>query len=134
MNRIRRTLAALVTATGALLAFTATAPAAFAVRLPPPGGPFGHPVKHAPVAPAHIHTVVIVGMPGWQISLIAAGAALATAAVAVLLDRARTARKVHTPPPHDRRLYSQAVKPRQAVNAISTRRIGRRALDTNNDA
>lgn len=34
-------------------------------------------------------------MPGWQITLIAAGAALATAAVAVLLDRARAARKAH---------------------------------------
>jgi hypothetical protein len=34
-------------------------------------------------------------MPGWQITLIAAGAALAGAAVAVLLDRALTARKTH---------------------------------------
>ena len=34
-------------------------------------------------------------MPGWQIALIAAGAALAAAAVAVLLDRARAARKAH---------------------------------------
>jgi hypothetical protein len=95
MNRIRRIPTALATAAGALLAFTAAAPAAFAARVPPPGGPFGHPVKHAPIAPAHIHTVVIAGMPGWQISLIAAGAALTAAAVAVLLDRARAARKVH---------------------------------------
>ena len=34
-------------------------------------------------------------MPGWQIGLIAAGAAVAAAAVAVLLDRARAARKAH---------------------------------------
>jgi hypothetical protein len=40
-----------------------------------------------------VHTVVVGGMPGWQITLIAAGAALATAALAVLLDRTRMARK-----------------------------------------
>jgi hypothetical protein len=34
-------------------------------------------------------------MPGWQIALIAAAAALTAAAVAVLLDRAWTARKAH---------------------------------------
>jgi hypothetical protein len=34
-------------------------------------------------------------MPGWQIALIAAGAALAVAAVAVLLDRAGAAHKAH---------------------------------------
>jgi hypothetical protein len=32
-------------------------------------------------------------MPGWQITLIAIGAALAAAVVAVLLDRARAARR-----------------------------------------
>jgi hypothetical protein len=35
------------------------------------------------------------GMPGWQITLIAVGAALAGAALAILLDRARVARKTH---------------------------------------
>lgn len=96
MNRIRHTLATLATAAGTLIAFTAASPVALAVRVPPRSGPFGHPVKHAPMAPAHIHTIVIGGMPGWQISLIAAGAALAAAAVALLLDRAWAARKVHT--------------------------------------
>ena len=33
------------------------------------------------------------GMPGWQITLIAVGAALAGAVLAVLLDHARAARK-----------------------------------------
>jgi hypothetical protein len=33
-------------------------------------------------------------MPGWQITLIALGAALVTAVAAVLLDRARLARRV----------------------------------------
>jgi len=49
----------------------------------------------APTAPPQVHTVVIGGIPGWQITLIAAGAALAGAALAVLLDRARAARKAH---------------------------------------
>jgi hypothetical protein len=34
-------------------------------------------------------------MSGWQITLIAVGAALAGAAVAILLDRAWAARKAH---------------------------------------
>ena len=34
-------------------------------------------------------------MPGWQITLIAVAAALVAAALAVLLDRARAARKTH---------------------------------------
>jgi hypothetical protein len=38
-------------------------------------------------------TVVIGGMPGWQIALIAAGAALLAAAVAVLAYRALATRR-----------------------------------------
>ncbi len=38
-------------------------------------------------------------MPGWQITLIALAAALAAAIIAALLDRARTAHKIHAPPP-----------------------------------
>jgi hypothetical protein len=34
-------------------------------------------------------------MPGWQITLIALTAALVAATIAVLLDRARMARKIH---------------------------------------
>jgi hypothetical protein len=40
-----------------------------------------------------MHTVVVGGMPGWQIALIAIGAALFAATAAVLLDRARTTRR-----------------------------------------
>jgi hypothetical protein len=43
-----------------------------------------------------VHTVVVGGMPGWQIALIAVGAALFAATVAVLLDRAQMARKLRT--------------------------------------
>jgi biopolymer transport protein ExbB/TolQ len=45
------------------------------------------------VPPPAIHTVVTGGMPGWQITLIATGAALFAAVVAVLLDRVRAARR-----------------------------------------
>jgi hypothetical protein len=59
----------------------------------------GMPVPVSPTAPARapvqVHTIISGGMPGWQIALIAAGAALAAAAVAVLLERARMARKAH---------------------------------------
>ena len=90
MNRIRRTLTALATLAAALLAFTAGVPAAFASRMPPPERT-ARPVQ----APPQVHTIIVGGMPGWQITLIAAAAALAAAAVAVLLDRARAARKTH---------------------------------------
>ena len=45
-----------------------------------------------------VHTVVVGGMPGWQIALIAAGAAFAAAIAAVLLDRARSGRRLITTP------------------------------------
>jgi hypothetical protein len=89
MTRIRRILTALATFTGALLALTAASPGALAVRVPPPGGSRFHPARPPTV------TVVVGGMPGWQIALIAAAAALVAAAVAVLLDRAWTAHKAH---------------------------------------
>ena len=77
---IRRVASALAVLAGALLASSATVPAAFATRVPPP-------------APAPAHTIVVVGMPGWQITLIAVGAAVFAAAVAVILDRARATRR-----------------------------------------
>ena len=92
MIRIRRILTALATLAGALLALTAASPAAFAVRVPPPGDNAG-PAQ----APPQTHTIIVGGMPGWQIALIAATAALAAAAVAVLLDRIWTARRAHAP-------------------------------------
>jgi hypothetical protein len=45
-------------------------------------------------APATVvHTVVVGGMPGWQIAAIAAAAALVTGIAAVLVERGRTARR-----------------------------------------
>ena len=40
-----------------------------------------------------VQTIAAGGMPGWQITLIAVGAAIVAAAAAVLLDRARVARQ-----------------------------------------
>jgi hypothetical protein len=121
MNRIRRlrrvagVLAGLVCA---WLGLAAASPAAFAagISLPGPGGPapittppVGYPCspgcsplsdKHLVLSHGHgtgtvyrVHTVVVGGMPGWQIALIAAGAALAAATLAVLANRIWTARR-----------------------------------------
>jgi hypothetical protein len=64
---------------------------------PEPGSEGGTgPVTPAPVTPApvtEVHTVVVGGMPGWQIALIAVVAALVTAIAAVLVERSRTARR-----------------------------------------
>jgi hypothetical protein len=117
IRSIRRLAAALAGLTGALLAFAAAAPAALARPGPPRSWQLAQPPVHPlppgwssrpPLPPAHVHqfvpmpipvrTVVIGGMPGWQITLIAAGAALLTALLAVLLDRARTARRHMTAP------------------------------------
>ena len=43
--------------------------------------------------PVQVRTIVAGGMPGWQIALIAVGAALLAAALAVLADRALAARR-----------------------------------------
>ena len=110
MTRIRRLAAALAGLTCAWLGLAVAAPAAFAVGPPtpgpagyltptakPPGGtihqhlPYGH--WTGPVHQAPVHTVVAGGMPGWQIALIAIGAALVAAAVAVLADRAWAAHR-----------------------------------------
>ena len=92
LKRIRRFAAVLPGMAGALVAFGATP--AFAVHVPPPGSGSG--VSTSPVgttAPVEVHTVVVGGMPGWQIALIAVVAALLAATVAVLLDRARGSRR-----------------------------------------
>jgi hypothetical protein len=96
----------------ALVAFGA-APA-FAVGHPEPGGSGGAPVILNPVptprvplghvagpvlglsrtgypASSHVHTVVIGGMPGGQIALIAAAAAPLAAILAITVDRLRAA-------------------------------------------
>ena len=87
MNHLRRIFAAVATLAGTVLAL-ATAPAAFARPLPPPD-------CCATDATTGSVTFITGGMPGWQIALIAVGAAMAAAILAVLLDRAWAARKTH---------------------------------------
>src|SRR5215831_1260873 len=113
IRHIRRLAGVLAGLAGAVLAFAAAVPAALAsqlrpdppwwlkrwalpVHLPPgsrglvkhPPLPAGHASGPAPVYQVPAHTAVTGGTPGWQIAVIAAGAALAVATVLVLLDRA----------------------------------------------
>jgi len=88
MSYIRRITVMLAGLAGGALALGAAASPALAV--PPPPKPGGTTV----VPPPAIHTVVIGGMPGWQITLIAVGAALLAAALAVIADRMRATRRV----------------------------------------
>jgi hypothetical protein len=86
-----------------LIALATISPAAFARPGPPsvtptvlatpqpPSLPPGW-NKHPPL-PAHVHTLATSGMPGWQITLLAAGATVLTAVAVVLLARARAARR-----------------------------------------
>jgi hypothetical protein len=81
-----RLAAVLGAVTVALLSFAGAVPAAFASMIPhpSPGGAYG-PV---PVGAATVtHLIMTGGTPGWQIALIALGAALVAAAAAVTLDR-----------------------------------------------
>jgi hypothetical protein len=90
----QRRLAAAVAAITCTMLAAAAVPAASAhtlVRDPPGGAPL------APV-PAPAAAVVTGGMAGWQITLIALGAALVAAIAAVFLDRALAARRAAAAP------------------------------------
>ena len=92
MNRIQRCLAVLAGLGSGLLALAIAAPAALATPAPPdPGAP-------GVVPPPVLRTVITGGMPGWQIALIAAGAAVLASVAAVLLDRAHAARRSSAAP------------------------------------
>ena len=105
IRHLRRLAAALAALAGALLAFAAAAPTALASQLRPdppwwighralpvhPPLPRGHVTGPVPVYQVPARTAVTGGMPGWQIALIAAAAALLGAALAVLTYRARDA-------------------------------------------
>jgi hypothetical protein len=88
MIRIHRIAAGVAAAVAVTFGLFAASPAAFAQTFIIPGPDN---VGHHQLTPAQ--SVVIGGMPGWQITLIAVGAALVAAAVAVLADRARAARR-----------------------------------------
>ena len=87
MARLHRAAIVLTGIVVTLLSLGGAGPAiASTMTFPPPPG------NTHPVAPA-ARTIVISGMPGWQIALIAVSAALVAATAAVMLDRARTARR-----------------------------------------
>ena len=89
IHPFRRVVAALAALACTLLASAAAGPAAFAmIVVPDPGG-----AGTAPVPAGGVGVLASGGMPGWQITLIAAGAALVAAIAAVLIDRARAARR-----------------------------------------
>jgi hypothetical protein len=91
IRHIRRLAGILAAGAGALLALAAASPALAATASLPHYGP---PASGAPAAPAVVtRTVVVGGMPGWQITLIAAGTALLAAALAVLADRAHASHR-----------------------------------------
>jgi hypothetical protein len=98
MNHIRLIWRGASILAGLAAAFAA-APAALAAPRPRPAD--SPPLNLAPPAPgwdkhpplpAHAHALAAGGLPGWQITLIAAAAVLAAAAT-VLLARARAARQ-----------------------------------------
>lgn len=85
-------LFAALTALGATLVALLSAGTAAMARVAPPPQEGG---ITQPPGPSHVAPAVTVagGMPGWQITLIAIGAALVAAVLAVLADRARAARR-----------------------------------------
>jgi hypothetical protein len=88
--RLGRLATVLATVISGPLASVAAATAAFANPIPVGDGGTN------PVAPVPASTVRVItagGLAGWQIALIAAGAALAAAAAAVFLDRKRAGRR-----------------------------------------
>jgi hypothetical protein len=91
IRRIRRFATVLAGLAAALAAFGV--PPALAVRPPGPGAPGVTTPPGTITPPVEVHTVVVGGMPGWQIALIAVVAALLAATLAVLVDRARTTRR-----------------------------------------
>jgi hypothetical protein len=89
---VRRSASIVVAICSALFGFVLVAPStrAFAT-IPPPGGGSSAVLPHP--YPTVVQSVVTHGMAGWQITLIAMGAALLAATVAVLADRARAAQR-----------------------------------------
>jgi len=85
-SRLAAVLAAIISG---LLASVAAATAAFAQPKPIGDGTS----SIAPVPPATVRVITAGGMAGWQIALIAAGAALAAAVAAVLVDRKLAGRR-----------------------------------------
>jgi hypothetical protein len=97
---VRRTTSVVLAICSGLLSFVLFAPSAFGLMANfrtyangrAPSLPAAEPAVSQP-HPTIVHTVVTGGMAGWLITLIAVGAALLAATVAVLMDRARAAHR-----------------------------------------
>jgi hypothetical protein len=97
IRRIRRSVTvvaglALAGLASAWLGLAAAAPAAFAASTAIPIGQ-GNGTAAAPAVRALPQVMVVGGMPGWQIALIAIGSALFAAAAALLTYRILAARR-----------------------------------------
>jgi hypothetical protein len=88
--RLGRLATVLAAAVAGLLASAAAATAAFANPIPIGDGGA---VSIAPVRAATVQVISTGGMAGWEIALIAAGAALAAATAAVFADRKMAGRR-----------------------------------------
>jgi hypothetical protein len=88
-------LGVVLAALGAIALTFASRASASTAMVPRSGGNGGiaDPSAGVPDVPTVVRTVVVGGMPGWQIAAIAIAAALAAATAAVLLDRVRPARR-----------------------------------------
>ena len=91
--RLGRLAAVLAAAICGLLASAVAAAAA--VANPIPVGDRGS-LPITPVPPGTVRVISTGGTAGWQVALIAIGAALAAAAIAVFLDRKLAARRAAT--------------------------------------
>ena len=94
--RLHRITAAAAAVICGLLTLAGVVPAASAIIRPDPG--FGRVTPLTPVPAAPNRVVIPGGMAGWQIALIALGAAVIAAVAAVMLDRALTARRAAPAP------------------------------------
>src|SRR5882724_11872044 len=82
-----------VLATLGVIALTVAGRASAATAMGPRSGGGAEGNGYVPIKPPAVHTVVVGGMPGWQIAAIAIAAALVAATAAVLLDRTRPVRR-----------------------------------------
>jgi len=77
-----------------VIALTLVGRASAASAMVPRSGGGAEGNGHIPITPPAVHTVVVGGMPGWQIATIAIVAALVAAVAAVLVDRSRSVRRL----------------------------------------
>jgi Flp pilus assembly protein TadD len=91
LRRIRRLLRFLGALAMAMLGLVVSAPLAFAMRVPASGGSSS--ATATTPASTVTHTVVAGGMAGWQVAVIVAAVAVLAATIAIVVDRARAARR-----------------------------------------